>query len=121
VRTAAKRAVGAGIVAGIAYAIWRAWRRRVPERGPDVEWSAAPFPFPPVPRPSAPRQPAGSVAPAVDPLPDGSCPASHPVKAKRASGIFHAPGSRNYDRTKADACYVDAAAAEADGLRPSKT
>ena len=31
---------------------------------------------------------------------DGACPASHPVKAKLASGIFHVPGGANYDRTQ---------------------
>lgn len=50
----------------------------------------------------------------------GSCPASHPIRAKLASGIFHSPGGRSYERTNADRCYVDAAAAEADGLRPAK-
>jgi hypothetical protein len=48
---------------------------------------------------------------------DGTCPASHPIKAKVQSGIFHAPGSPFYERTQPDRCYRDAAAAEADGLR----
>jgi hypothetical protein len=48
---------------------------------------------------------------------DGACPVSHPVKAKVQSGIFHAPGSAFYDRTRPDRCYRDVAAAEADGLR----
>ncbi len=51
---------------------------------------------------------------------DGACPASHPVKAKVESGIFHLPGSAHYTRTRPDRCYRDAAAAEADGLRPPK-
>jgi hypothetical protein len=50
----------------------------------------------------------------------GACPSSHQVKAKMSSGIFHLPGMQNYDRTVPDRCYVDAAAAEADGLRPAK-
>jgi hypothetical protein len=37
-----------------------------------------------------------------------------------ASGIYHVPGGFNYARTKPDRCYRDVAAAEADGLRPSK-
>jgi hypothetical protein len=45
---------------------------------------------------------------------------SHPVKAKLSSGIYHLPGGQNYERTKPDRCYVDAAAAEADGLRAAK-
>ena len=52
--------------------------------------------------------------------PDGDCPPGHPVKVKESSGIFHLPGMRNYERTNADRCYVDATAAEADGFRASK-
>jgi len=52
---------------------------------------------------------------------DGSTPTTHPIKAKDASGIFHSPGGRFYDRTKADRCYPTAAAAEADGYRRSKS
>jgi len=51
---------------------------------------------------------------------DGTCPASHPVKATSGSDVFHVPGGAFYDRTHADVCYRDAAAAEAAGLRPSK-
>ena len=47
--------------------------------------------------------------------------ASSPVKAKVASGIFHVEGGRNYARTRPDRCYASAEAAEADGLRRSKT
>jgi hypothetical protein len=50
----------------------------------------------------------------------GVCPATHPVKAKLASKIFHLPGMANYERTKPDRCYADAATAEADGLRQAK-
>jgi len=56
----------------------------------------------------------------VEPTADGSCPAGHPIKAKLKSKIFHAPGQLNYDRTTPDRCYVDAAAAETDGLRAAK-
>ena len=37
-----------------------------------------------------------------------------------SSKIFHAPGQLNYDRTTPDRCYVDATAAQADGLRAAK-
>jgi hypothetical protein len=57
--------------------------------------------------------------PWVDPI-DGECPVSHPVKAKLTSGIYHLPGGGNYDRTRAERCYVDADAATADGLRAPK-
>jgi hypothetical protein len=124
-----KRALGAGILGGAAYAAWRAWNARMPARPRGVEWSTAPFPFPPVPH-GTPREAAvAAVAPVaaapapvawVEPNADGTCPATHPVKAKLASGIFHVPGGANYARTKPDRCYVDAAAALADGLRASK-
>jgi hypothetical protein len=48
------------------------------------------------------------------------CPTTHPVKGKLGSLIFHLPGGLNYERTRPDRCYLDAAAAEADGLRPAK-
>jgi hypothetical protein len=135
-RKGLKRAMGAGVLAGAGYAVWRAWRARVPEQERTIEWQSAPFPFPPVPRPAASVHVPAEVEPGGGPetelageahVPawlgandDGSCPATHPVKAKMASGIFHVPGGANYDRTHPDRCYVDAEAAEADGLRRSK-
>ncbi|HEV2810248.1 MAG TPA: hypothetical protein VGV93_07630 [Acidimicrobiales bacterium] len=62
----------------------------------------------------------GGTAMWTDPGDDGICPASHPVKAKMSSKVFHLPGMANYERTKADRCYADAASAEADGLRQAK-
>ena len=56
----------------------------------------------------------------VEPDGEGGCPATHPVKAKMSSKIFHLPGQLNYDRTTPDRCYLDAASAEADGLRAAK-
>jgi hypothetical protein len=117
-RRATKGVLGAGVVAAAAYALWRAWRSRLPAPpAGSAPWDAAPFPFPPVPRPAAP-EPARPAW--VEPDRTGSCPASHRVKAKLSSGIFHAPGDANYERTQPDRCYADAGAAEADGLRPAK-
>lgn len=135
-----KRMFKLGVLAGIAYAVWR-WFES--QRTDDTRWEAQPFPYPPQPR-SAPDAPApvgaSDAGPAagptsatatrptatataerawVEPI-DGACPASHPVKAKLGSRIFHVPGGLNYERTAPDRCYVDAAAAEADGLRQSK-
>ena len=120
-RKGTKRLLGAGIFAGIAYAGWRAWKTRVPESS-NVSWDSAPFPFPPVPRPSTPAatQRSNGADPFVDPGDDGACPLTHPVKAKLTSGIYHVPGGGNYDRTKPDRCYASAEAAEADGMRPAK-
>ncbi|MET0460539.1 MAG: hypothetical protein ABW195_14915 [Ilumatobacteraceae bacterium] len=50
----------------------------------------------------------------------GACPLSHPVKANDNSRIFHVPGGRFYERTQAERCYRDPAAAEADGYRAAK-
>jgi hypothetical protein len=52
--------------------------------------------------------------------PEGVCPPSHPVKVKTTSGIYHLPGGQFYERTRPERCYVDAAAAEADGYRAAK-
>lgn len=68
---------------------------------------------------AAPKKKAAKPEPWVEPV-DGECPPTHPVKGKMSSKIYHLPGGFNYARTKPDRCYVDAAAAEADGLRPSK-
>jgi hypothetical protein len=124
-KVAIRRTLGLGVVAGVVYAAWRTYHARV-AAAPRTEgsWEAAPFPFPPIPRP-APAPPSHANATiaassdAVDAV-DGVCPTSHPVKGKLASGIFHEPGGRNYERTRADRCYIDADAAESDGLRPSK-
>jgi hypothetical protein len=99
-RKGVKRALGAGLVGGIAYAAWRAWRARTPERSRDPEttldltWQ--------------------------EPRDDGACPLTHPVKGKLTSGIYHTPGCVNYERTLPDRCYVDEDAASRDGLRRAK-
>jgi hypothetical protein len=89
---------------------WPAW----PERPPTVE---PPTVEPPSVAPRTPNDEQSWVAPNAD----GSVPATHPVKVKESSGIFHVPGGRSYDRTRPDRCYPTAAAAEADGYRQSKT
>ena len=128
-RTGSKRLLRVGIFAGLAYSLWVAWRRRVPAPGPgQVTWDSAPFPFPPIPRPAPAATPPAAATPAAvpavdpftEPASDGTCPISHPVKAKLGSGIYHVPGGGNYERTKADRCYIDSSAAEADGLRAAK-
>jgi hypothetical protein len=123
-RKAAVRLCIAGFVGAVVYAALRWWQRRVPAGTSDIEWTTAPFPFPPEPRPKTDGEPAQAaqsrVEPWVEPNGDQTCPATHPIKAKTSSGIFHVPGGANYERTRPDRCYVDEAAAEADGLRRSK-
>jgi len=123
--TWSKRILGAGVMAGAAYAVWRVLDERA--RASTLEWTPQSFLSPPMPVPHTP-EPAPTITAGSDPdsespwvEPDGDhCPASHPVKAKLASGIFHPPGGQMYDRTVPDRCYRDAAAAGADGLRASK-
>ena len=116
-----RRIVGLGVVAVVAYAVWR-----VTENEPepfDVRYPS------PVPSPDDVEDTA-TVVQEVAPVAttsdawvdarDGTCPASHPVKGKLSSGIYHLPGGASYDRTTPDRCYVDERAAQADGLRPAK-
>ena len=97
----------------------------VPKPEPTVVAALQEEPVPPAPpvkkkapaaKKAAPKKPR---APWVEPA-DRDCPGTHPVKAKLASKIFHVPGGFNYARSQPDRCYIDAAAAEADGLRQSK-
>jgi hypothetical protein len=69
--------------------------------------------------PAKKSAPAASARPWVDPV-DGVCPTTHPVKGKLSSKLFHLPGMLAYERTKPDRCYLDPAAAEADGLTRAK-
>ena len=75
---------------------------------------AAPGPDPPPSRVAATAGATTWLAPV-----ERGCPASHPVKVRLASGIFHLPGMLDYERTKPDRCYVDATTAESDGFRPA--
>jgi hypothetical protein len=119
-----KRLLGLGAIAAMGYAMWRAYERRKVNTG--VGWDPQPFPYPPQPRTEARTEADG--APSVEPAvengwvepSDGTCPTSHPVKAKLASGIFHVPGGANYDRTNPDRCYASPEGATADGLRAAK-
>jgi hypothetical protein len=124
--TAKRRTIfGVGVLAAVLYALWRLLEARRRESG--LTWEAQPFPMPPRPVPSPPEpEAAAPAAPAaeetarwVEPV-DGTCPVSHPIKAKLSSGIFHEPGMQMYERTRADRCYADPKAALADGLRASK-
>lgn len=128
-----RRGVVVGLIAGGAYAAWRFLASRSPDTG-GVTFQTSPFPSPPRPVPRVEASAAATVAadptpaPASEPVADsswvepvdGDCPLSHPVKAKLTSGIYHLPGGGNYDRTRAERCYVDADAAISDGLRAPK-
>lgn len=94
-----------------------------------VRTEARSSPVPPLsPLPPPIQMPAPVISPEPPEPPDstwvepddGACPASHPVKAKLRSRVFHLPGMAHYDRTNADRCYRDGAAAEGDGFRQAK-
>ncbi len=114
-----RRSLVFGAIAGVAYGVWRALSARRSESAP--EWETQPFPYPPTPKlpDDEGADVEGATPPWVEPR-DGTCPATHPVKAKLRSGIYHLPDGALYDRTNPDRCYVDVAAAEADDLRPSQ-
>jgi hypothetical protein len=106
-----RRLLFLAVVVGVGFVVARARRAALapePDRDP---WSTEP--------PVALEAPAEAGAAWLEPVGD-DCPSSHRVKGKLSSGIYHLPGMMAYDRTKPDRCYVDAAAAEADGLRPAK-
>jgi len=108
------RVVGVGTLVVTAYALWR-----VVETARELDDGEELSPLP-APRAGArPHLVPAGPAPWLDP--DGrACPATHPVKANLRSGIFHVPGGPSYQRTVPDRCYLDPAAAAADGLRPAR-
>jgi hypothetical protein len=116
-----RRGLLLGLLTGAAYAAWRFVAARKPS---GMTFEPAPFLSPPRPVPTPSTRltavPDGRDADAWVEAVDGTCPVSHPVKAKMSSGIYHLPGGGNYDRTHADRCYASAGDAEADGLRAAK-
>ena len=131
-----RRGALAGAVAGVGFAVWKFLAARTPDTA-GVQYQSQPFPMPPRPVPPIPS-PSPSTPPtaaatldiaatgavelesSVAPDEHGNCPTSHPIKGKRSSGIYHQPGSFAYDRTHADRCYLNTAAAEHDTLRAAK-
>jgi hypothetical protein len=115
-----------GAVAALAYVARRFVARRT--GGADAPaFEPQPFPMPPrpvavptPPRPVAVPPPAADVPAAVPPDADGNCPVEQPIKGKLSTGIYHPPGAFAYERTRADRCYRDETAAQADGLRAAK-
>lgn len=101
-----KRALWLAALAGAAWCAWALARSR--RASPPVATRV----------PGAPA-PAAS-APAWVPPVDARCPDGYPVKANDNSGIYHVPGGRFYERTRAERCYATPEAAEADGYRRAK-
>ena len=65
--------------------------------------------------PDVPAEPAW-----VPPDDTGSCPGTHPVKAKLRSNLYHLEGMAAHARTCPDRCYESPEAAEADGFRRAR-
>jgi hypothetical protein len=129
-----RRGVIVGALAGLVVAAWKYLGSRAPDTG-GVTYRPQTFPLPPQPFPTHEPPPSlrtatapgrSSVDPSsvdgasVEPDADGNCPLTHPIKGKRGTGIYHPPGAFAYERTRADRCYRDEAAAESDGLRAAK-
>jgi hypothetical protein len=104
------------VIAGLGYAGFTMLQRRGLQRDGASGGVGAPPEWPPFPAPTAAPN---TVRTWVEPD-DGACPNDHPVKLNEASGIFHVPGGRSYDRTNAHRCYASAEAAIADGYRQAK-
>lgn len=117
IRRSFRRGLRWGVLGGAALTAWRLLQGRRAEAEP-----VTPAAWPPLPDATPVVVPVPEPVPAppwVEPV-DGACPTTHPVKGKLSSRIFHVPGGFSYTRTNPDRCYLDASAAEADGLRPSK-
>ena len=85
---------------------------------PEVESESEPAATEPEPEPTSSK---ASGPPAwVQPTEDGQCPEGYPVKARFATGHYHEPGDRGYEKIVPDCCYADASGAEADGFTPSR-
>lgn len=82
--------------------------------------AAEPEPEPEAAEPEAAEPGSRPGAAWTEPV-DEACPAGFPVKVKLSSGIYHEPGGTHYERTQPDRCYTNAAAAEADGFRASRS
>jgi hypothetical protein len=116
--TAIRRLFWLAILGGAGYAGWSALQRRsavVATPSPPN----SPIRSAPASSPSGEAQVANSVALWVPAL-DGGCPDGYPIKANTNSGIYHVPGGRFYERTRAERCYAHTADAEADGYRRAK-
>lgn len=111
------------LLALVAGAVWL-YRRRMTQVGVQAGPAPAPAPTwtpvdPDTGQVGVQAGPRPAPAPTwVEPV-GGECPEGYPVKVA-ASGIYHVPGGRSYDRTTPVRCYADAASAEADGYRQAK-
>src|SRR5688500_8483701 len=126
--TAIRRLFWLAVLGGAGYAGWSVWQRRSPD-APTAPTDTTRD------RPPAAAASHHNSVPALtaldgtaldDPVAlwvaaiDGGCPDGYPVKANTNSGIYHVPGGRFYERTRAERCYAHTADAEADGYRRAK-
>lgn len=132
--TLLRRVFWLAVVGGAGFAAWSARsRRNTSTTGRPPEWPPIepPASVPPVASNAAEFIVDDQVAAPLEGsstgaltwvAPDGgACPSSHPIKANDNSRIFHVPGGRFYDRTRAERCYGLAEDAEVDGYRRAKS
>lgn len=120
-RTALRRLFKAAAIGGLGFLVASWFRNRGAEMDDPVLPGTAQWP--PLEGVAEPSDGTAADAPRgdwIEPDPQGDCPLSHPVKAKLRSGIYHVPDGVSYQRTNADRCYADPAAAESDGYRAAK-
>src|SRR5215212_10153259 len=129
--TAIRRLFWLASFGGVGYAGWSMMQRRSPATARAPATTPPATPSSTTPATSRPVTSAG-IAPAItelhetaldtgldDPVAlwvaaiDGGCPDGYPVKANTNSGIYHVPGGRFYERTRAERCYAHTADAEA--------
>jgi hypothetical protein len=110
--TLLRRVFWLAVIGGAGFAAWSAWSRR------NTAVTAGPPEWPPI-EPPAPSSQSGALTWVASDA--GACPPSHPIKANSNSGIFHVPGGRFYNQTRAERCYALADDAEADGYRRAKS
>jgi micrococcal nuclease len=127
VRRAFRFGLVMGVFGGLAWALRRTFDlRRATEDG-----TGSGEPWAPILESARPGAPEAKTEPKPEPAsratppewiePNGTiCPTSHPIKAKLASGLFHAPGMLAYNRTRPDRCYSSESAAIADGFTKAK-
>jgi hypothetical protein len=101
-----------GLLAGVGWGLRRALLLRRAMSNIEVSHD----PWSPIVQPVPPAEPARRWA---EPQ-EGTCPPTHPIKVKLASGIFHLPGMLAYDRTRPDRCYCAEEDAVEDGFVRAK-
>lgn len=76
--------------------------------------------IPPQPAPKPKPAPAPTPAPHYQKSTSGNCSPQFPIKGNKNSGIYHVPGQRYYNSTRAEECFATEAAAKNAGYRKAR-